>query len=263
MKGLIIGIVGGAGVGKDTAADYLVRAHGFKKLALADELKRFAKVVFDFTDEQLWGPSASRNKPDPRFRNPEGWVYAYWKLALSVRPWARGLFLDAFVGEKAVYDWFVGLREKYGEEMGGGFGEFSPRIALQTLGTECGRTADQNVWVRTMVRNAEAVLGGRHYLADKGLAGFAAPPTGIVVSDTRFRNEVDAVHEAGGLVLRLHRATSVDPLSLGVKGHASESELLGIPDSVADYVLHVEDGLPAYYAQLDDLVERIRKEHLS
>ena len=53
----LLGICGKAGSGKDTAAAYLIEKHGFVKLAFADPLKRFAKGVFGFTSEQLWGPS--------------------------------------------------------------------------------------------------------------------------------------------------------------------------------------------------------------
>jgi hypothetical protein len=63
----IIGISGLAGVGKDTAADFLVREYGFVKIGLADPLKRICRDVFAFTDEQLWGPSELRNAPDRRY----------------------------------------------------------------------------------------------------------------------------------------------------------------------------------------------------
>ncbi len=64
---MIIGITGRAGAGKDTIADVLVKSHGFVKVGLADEIKRICKRVFDFSDDQLWGPSAMRNAPDPRY----------------------------------------------------------------------------------------------------------------------------------------------------------------------------------------------------
>lgn len=64
---MIIGIAGRAGSGKDTVADLLVRDHRFVKIAFADPLKRICKKVFDFTDEQFWGPSSARNGPDKRY----------------------------------------------------------------------------------------------------------------------------------------------------------------------------------------------------
>lgn len=43
-----IGIIGKARSGKDTAADYLVRAHGYTRLAFADPLKEMALSVDPF-----------------------------------------------------------------------------------------------------------------------------------------------------------------------------------------------------------------------
>jgi hypothetical protein len=63
----LIGISGFAGSGKDTVADWLVREKAFVKLSLADPIKRICKDVFDFSDEQLWGPSEKRSEPDKRY----------------------------------------------------------------------------------------------------------------------------------------------------------------------------------------------------
>ena len=51
----IVGFMGRAGAGKDTAADHLVRAHGYTKCAFADPLKEACRAMFGFTDEQLYG----------------------------------------------------------------------------------------------------------------------------------------------------------------------------------------------------------------
>jgi len=72
---MIIGVAGLAGSGKDTVADHLVEYHGFVKVALADPLKRICREVFDFSEEQLWGPSEKRNEPDKRYPRPVGYTY--------------------------------------------------------------------------------------------------------------------------------------------------------------------------------------------
>lgn len=64
---MIIGITGRAGAGKDTAADVLVKECGFVKVGLADPMKRAAMEWFDFSIEQLWGPSEMRNAKDLRY----------------------------------------------------------------------------------------------------------------------------------------------------------------------------------------------------
>jgi len=53
---MLIGILGRKGHGKDTIADYLVVKYGFKKTAVAKPLKDITKILFGFTDEQLYDP---------------------------------------------------------------------------------------------------------------------------------------------------------------------------------------------------------------
>ena len=55
MNKHIIGFMGKKRSGKDTAGDYLVKYHGYKKYAFASSLKEICKSVFSFTDEQLNG----------------------------------------------------------------------------------------------------------------------------------------------------------------------------------------------------------------
>ena len=70
---MIVGLVGFAGVGKDTLADILVRDHGFVKMSIADPLKRAAMDIFDFTHGQLWGQSKRREEPDNRYPREHTW----------------------------------------------------------------------------------------------------------------------------------------------------------------------------------------------
>lgn len=55
------------GSGKDTVADFFEKYYGFVKIALADPIKRQVKQTYDFSNQQLWGPSEERNKIDPRY----------------------------------------------------------------------------------------------------------------------------------------------------------------------------------------------------
>lgn len=57
----LIGISGKSGTGKSTAADYLVKRHGYTELAFADRLKQVARMMFGFTWQQLYG--SGRNYP--------------------------------------------------------------------------------------------------------------------------------------------------------------------------------------------------------
>jgi dephospho-CoA kinase len=51
--GMVIGLTGKKGCGKDTVGDYLVRKYGFERMAFADALKQVCQTVFDLTMEQM------------------------------------------------------------------------------------------------------------------------------------------------------------------------------------------------------------------
>src|SRR6476619_2210317 len=177
MTGIVVGFCGEANVGKDTAADFLVKNHGFVKVALADPLKRICKEVYGFSDNQLWGPSKERNKPDERY--PRILIESLDDPSLK-----RVECL-------------------------------TPRYALQKLGTEWGRDCYKNTWVNYCRRVAEKLLDGpsheyNYYSAAHGLTfvGGYQQPRGVVISDVRFRNEIDAIHAAGGKVVKIVRPAS-------------------------------------------------------
>lgn len=56
----LVGIIGKAGTGKDTLADFFVNDN-YTKMAMADPLKHICQILFDFTSESLWGPSEHRS----------------------------------------------------------------------------------------------------------------------------------------------------------------------------------------------------------
>jgi hypothetical protein len=51
----IIGITGRKRSGKDTVGEYLVKNHGFIRVAFADALKEACKIIFGLSDEQVYG----------------------------------------------------------------------------------------------------------------------------------------------------------------------------------------------------------------
>lgn len=218
---MIVGMCGGAGVGKDTAADYLVKNFGFVKVGLADPLKRICKEVFDFSDEQLWGPSQKRNEPDTRYLR----------------------FFSAISGD---------LAGPYPT----GPQYLTPRHALQQLGTEWGRACYPNVWVDYAMRVADAlrhksgILRSVHYsyAVKDGLVKTDVPmgprPRGVVINDVRFRNEVEAIRAAGGIVWRIDRPNYAPPAS--ITQHVSEQEQATLPDDLFAAVLRNDSDLPAF-----------------
>lgn len=202
----IIGITGKAGSGKDTVADLLVRDHGFVKVALADPLKRICKEVFGFTDEQLWGPSEKRNAPDLRFPRHNG---------------------DLNTPAKSLAQWPLYL---------------TPRHALQQLGTEWGRHCYPNVWVDYALRIAKelepfelhSLIVSYLYDPKRGVLKDTAPvfpaARGVVISDVRFPNEVDAIRAAGGVIWKTMHGEGLQ----GAAGaHESERHIDGLEVDLA------------------------------
>lgn len=63
----IIGLLGPAGSGKSTAAQYLERKLGAKRYALADPLKKIVRRAFDLSFPQLYGSQKEKETIDPRY----------------------------------------------------------------------------------------------------------------------------------------------------------------------------------------------------
>jgi hypothetical protein len=128
----IIGICGAAGSGKDTVADILAARYGFAKLGLADPMKKFLRELYDFTTDQLWGPSASRNAPDHRYPREH---------STSVYHGERCDCCGANLWEQEIKQCYL-----------------TPRFALQRLGTEWGRSMHSATWISYLIRKAPYIV---------------------------------------------------------------------------------------------------------
>lgn len=119
---------------------------------------------------------------------------------------------------------------------------FTPRLALQLMGTEAGRNVfHPDLWVISLLNRSQ----GKN----------------VVITDVRFKNEVAAVHNADGLVIRVRRG--IDPLWYATAVLANGGDCaaidrmneLGIHQSEWDWV-----GQPVdYIIDNDGTFEDLRK----
>lgn len=235
----VIGLLGQAGSGKDTAGRFLVKDHRFYSVALADAIKLFCGWMFDWSGDQLWGPSENRTKEDER--------YPVYLCPACRKPYVHedpGAEKEALLG--CVYCGHVAQRQAWAAFL-------SPRLALQHLGTEWVRSFHSAAHVAFTLRRIKALQAWPVVHADpvarmfpdnvfqeKHGGGGDPRIDGVYVSDVRFRNEVKAIRDAGGRVFRIKRTTTAADAG-GIANHASEQEQLAIADDELDGVIDNND----------------------
>jgi len=112
----------------------------------------------------------------------------------------------------------------------------TPREAMQTLGTDWGRTAYPGIWAAMGVRRA--------------LQWTTTPQRVAVITDCRFINEAELVRKEGGAVWFLGR--DVGAAKGGLGSHPSETEMLS-DDFQSLVSLHIENQ-----PTLSDLADQVR-----
>lgn len=139
----VIGFVGFISSGKDTAADYLVNFHGFRRDSFANTLKDAVSAVFGWDRTLLEGRTA------------------------EARAWR----------EQEDQWWSDRLGKK-----------ITPRWILQYWGTEvCRQGFHDDIWIASLENKIRKTSDN------------------VVISDVRFPNEIAAIRNAGGKVIRIKR----------------------------------------------------------
>jgi len=114
------------------------------------------------------------------------------------------------------------------------------RKLLQWLGTEWGRSVDQNLWVNIWKAKLEEI--------------WALHPDAIIVcDDCRFDNEAEVVHALGGVVIKLDRKNSEQHAQGGTgfgKAHASEA---GLSPELIDFIVDNNSTLEDFQISLHAL----------
>lgn len=208
---MIIGFCGFIGSGKDTAADYLVNFHEFRRDSFANTLKDAVAAVFGWDRTLLEG----RTKEAREWRE-------------QVDPW-----------------WAKRL----------GMPTLTPRWVLQYWGTDvCRNHFHDDIWIASLENKMRKTTDN------------------IVISDVRFPNEIKAIHNSGGLVVRIKRGPEPDwfqdalnfnagPKTIGwalgkerlqrAGIHASEYSWVG---GNIDHVVYNDSTIDDLFSQIKNLV---------
>ena len=205
---MIVGFVGFIGSGKDTAADYLVNFHGFRRDSFANTLKDAVAHVFGWDRTMLEGRTKSSR------------------------------------------EWREQRDEWWSERLGR---EITPRLMLQLWGTEvCRQGFHDDIWIASLENKMRKTTDD------------------IVISDVRFPNEIKAIHNAGGIVVRVARGADPEwydaavSANKGPNGNASWSlsklklEQLKIHASETSWVGGAIDSTISNNGTIDDLFDQIK-----
>jgi hypothetical protein len=131
--------------------------------------------------------------------------------------------------------------------------EFTPRMAIQRLGTEAGQYVfGKQLWVASLFKRI-------------------APYKDVVITDARFTHEIKAIEKEGGLLIRIKRGPEPEwydtLLNLWTdKDREEYMKQFNIHKSEWDWVgcghfYIINDGdIPSLYQKVDDMVNKFREQ---
>jgi len=234
----VIGLLGNARSGKDTAGTIMAEARKGVTLAFVYKLKQVCSELFDvplnyFYDERL----KAEGIPDlPCMTCPRcGSLQVNTDPMDNKKKDVAQCRLCFAIGETRVFQ-----------------KNWTPRMILQHVGTEGFRAVDPKIWTRhTLAKAAQLLQGDKK----KGRSGGTIPRF-AVITDVRLKNEVDAIQAAGGEVWRIVRP-GFDGTSIGgVSRHSTEVEQQDIPDSYVQATIVNDGTIDALKAKLMGPLDR-------
>lgn len=250
---MLISINGEADNGKDYVADWISKRFGLVKIAFADPMKRFCRMLFGFPAENLWGPSEKRNElldAVPLWNAAFTQLHTMHQFTVAVVPESLGpdVRARAFDG---LQTWFTKLRKENPEQL-------SARITLQTLGTQWGREVNPKMWIDYLFGvQLPLLVQGYPYTPELGVRTNLEPEEpkmGICIPDQRFLNELEEIEAREGHAVKVIRLSRVktDGSNVGIQGHQSELEARGIQHDRFNTVFRFPEGLE----EVDKMLER-------
>jgi hypothetical protein len=204
---MIIGFCGFIGSGKDTAADYLINEHQFRRDSFANALKDSVSQVFGWDRVLLEG----RTKEGREWREQ---IDPWWAERLSIP-------------------------------------HLTPRWVLQYWGTEvCRQGFHDDIWIASLENRIRKTKDN------------------IVISDVRFPNEMKAIKNAGGKVVRIKRGpepvwfqdaanVNAGPKNMNWTISKLKLEELKIHSSETSWIGYPLDSIIENNGTIDDLFHRL------
>ena len=238
----VLAMMGRSKSGKDTVgsmAKEMFGAAGIATVAFADKLKLLCMDLYGLTYNDVFTEKGKDRVTD----------YICWKCPACSSIDCFEDELRRIVCRKCTV---VGSDPKAFES------KWTVRMILQHVGTEGCRRVDPSIWVRFAMQTAEALLAERAYITPIALddgnvyqLATAYPHAAesaragaklVIITDCRFRSEMDGVQTAKGFVWRLRRPDT-DRQAQGLAGHASENEMDTIPDTKFQRVIRNDSTL--------------------
>lgn len=244
----VIAISGWKRSGKDTAADYLIKNHNYKRAAFADSLKDMVAQEYDIPRDYMDNPEF---KEAPLMHLP---VAPKDDFTLSIAKLLYKEFRSAG-GQQAIEyhtdasDTFLGVLGRSAEQL-----YWTPR-ALCILKGSINRSVASDYWVSRTIGEIEKEARKPAKIAVTGnLSNIKVeiPEECFVITDMRYRNEMDQLREAFGkdlITVRVERFDSVN------SNDPSEKDLDNTPH---DVVLYNKSDLETFYSKVEELVNEIK-----
>jgi len=128
---------------------------------------------------------------------------------------------------------------------------FSPRLALQLMGTEAGRNVfHQDIWVTSLLNRSK----GKN----------------VVVTDVRFENEIKFIQDNGGIIIRVKRGDEPEwyqdvlnvkagPKNMNYSLSKNKLNKLGIHQSETDWIGSEFDYVIGNNGTIDDLGNKVNE----
>lgn len=211
----LVGIVGKIGSGKSTAAEVFV-ASGYKRIAFADYMKETLAEHLEIPLEWFYtedGKNTSIKESPCVVEDGLYNVLEAWLTCLAINnPWCDFDAAQAEIYNRAMDTDFWDLHIQTFREL------------LQYAGTELLRACDRDFHVKVTMETIKLNPNERY-----------------VMDDVRFPNELEAVRQAGGTLIKLLRNWDSQAT------HVSETALNDVPDSKYDFVYRNQNYTKAYF----------------